>query len=187
MRVIHLLRKFDTAEWGGTESAVERLFVGLRQLGVTPVMFCPRVNRTGAPAGLPAVEDQNVAPEPNNRLSTVASHDGGSSDIKRFKSFLPAWGMSPQEKRRLIAVGGNLMSFDLLPAMWREPDIALVHTHTLGRLGGIASMVARGRGLPFVVSIHGGLLDLPPAMKGTINEPVYGGFDWGKIGSIGKE
>lgn len=181
MRVIHLLRKFDAAEWGGTETAVERLFDGLRQLGVTPVMFCPRVNGNGAHAATSATEDQNAHPADQNRLSTSASQSGDSGDIKRFKSFLPAWGISPQEKRRLIAVGGNLMSFDLLPAMWREPDIALVHTHTLGRLGGIASVVARGRGLPLVVSIHGGLLDLPPAMKDTMKEPVHGGFDWGKI------
>jgi len=73
------------------------------------------------------------------------------------------------------------MSFDLLPAMWREPDVALVHTHTLGRLGGIASAVARVRGLPFVVSIHGGLLDVSPALRTTFNESSHRGFEWGKI------
>ena len=72
-------------------------------------------------------------------------------------------------------------SFGLLPALWRERDVALIHTHTLGRLGGIASAVARGRSLPLVVSIHGGLLDLPPALKTTLNAPAHGGFDWGKI------
>lgn len=94
---------------------------------------------------------------------------------------MPTWGISQQEKREFIAVGGNLMSFDLLPALWREPDVAVVHTHTLGRLGGIASAVARGRRLPFVVSIHGGLLDVSPALKTTFNGPAHSGFDWGKI------
>jgi glycosyltransferase involved in cell wall biosynthesis len=94
---------------------------------------------------------------------------------------VPTWGISRQEKRQFISLGGNLMSFDLLPALWREPDVALVHTHTLGRLGGVASAVARGRGLPFVVSIHGGLLDVPPALKMTFDGPSRRSFEWGRI------
>jgi hypothetical protein len=38
MRVIHLLRKYDPAEWGRTESAVHRIFDGLRQQGEKHVM-----------------------------------------------------------------------------------------------------------------------------------------------------
>lgn len=156
MRVIHLLRKYDPAEWGGTETAVQRLFESLRQQGVTPVMYCPQVNGNGA-------------------------RSNSNGDIKRFKICVPTWGISRQERRQYISVGGNLMSFDLLPAMWREPDVALIHTHTLGRLGGIASAVARGRRLPFVVSIHGGLLDVSPALKTTFDGPSHSGFEWGKI------
>ena len=180
MRVIHLLRKYDPAEWGGTETAVQRLCDGLRQQGVASVMYCPYVNGNGARTALSASKDQNVRAD-HNRQATSESPNGNNGDIKRFKSFVPAWGISRQEKRQLISVGGNLMSFGLLPAMWREPDVALVHTHTLGRLGGIASAVARGRRLPFVVSIHGGLLDVPPALKTTFNEPSLHGFEWGKI------
>ena len=174
MRVIHLLRKYDPAEWGGTETAVQRLFDGLRQQGVTPVMYCPRVHGNGAHQAVAASDvhpgrEDGAAPSANN------------GPIRRFRTCVPAWGISRQERRRLISVGGNLMSFDLLPAMWREPDVALVHTHTLGRLGGIASAVARGRRLPFVVSIHGGLLDIPPALKASFDEPSSRGFEWGKI------
>ena len=156
MRVIHLLRKYDPAEWGGTETAVQQLLESLRQQGVTPVMYCPQVNGDG----------------------TRTDNNGV---IKRFKICVPTWGISRQERRQYISVGGNLMSFDLLPALWREPDIALVHTHTLGRLGGIASAVARSRRLPFVVSIHGGLLDVSPALKSTFDRAAHTGFEWGKI------
>jgi glycosyltransferase involved in cell wall biosynthesis len=180
MRVIHLLRKYDSAEWGGTETAVQRLFDGLRLHGVTPVMYCPYVNGNETPGGLSAAKPQKVFTE-NNRHVPSESPNGNNGDIKRFKSFVPAWGISPQEKRRLISLGGNLMSFDLFPALWREPDVALVHTHALGRLGGIASAVARGRRLPFVVSIHGGLLDVSPALKTTLSGPANGSFEWGKI------
>ena len=30
MRVVHVLRKYNPAEWGGTESALQRLFDGLQ-------------------------------------------------------------------------------------------------------------------------------------------------------------
>lgn len=180
MRVIHLLRKYDAAEWGGTETAVQRLFAGLRQQGVTPVMYCPYVNANGARTARSASGDQNVRAA-NHRPAPSGPRNGSNGEIKRFKTCVPIWGLSRPEKRQLISLGGNLMSFDLLPAMWREPDVALIHTHTLGRLGGIASAVARGRRLPFVVSIHGGLLDVSPALSTTFNGPAHSGFEWGKI------
>jgi len=180
MRVIHLLRKHDPAEWGGTETAVQRLFQGLRKQGVTPVMYCPYVRGNGADTAKAGNGGQTGRADKNGHEPSE-SHKGTNGDIKCFKSFVPIWGISRLEKRQLISVGGNLMSFDLLPAMWREPDVALVHTHTLGRLGGIASAVARCRRLPFVVSIHGGLLDVSPALKTTFNGPAHSGFEWGKI------
>lgn len=154
MRVVHLLRKYDPAEWGGTETVVQQLCDGLRQQDVTPVIYCPRLD---------------------------ATTNGDYKAVRRFKACVPVWGISRQERRQRIAVGGNLMSFDLLPALWREPDVAVIHTHTLGRLGGIASAVARGRRLPFVISIHGGLLDLPPSLKQEFNGSSRAGIEWGKI------
>lgn len=180
MRVIHLLRKYDPAEWGGTETAVQRLCDGLRGQGVTPVIYCPHVSGHGTGTALRAGAEQPARADHAGQAPS-GSHDGTDGGIRRFKACVPAWGMPRREKRQFIALGGNLMSFDLLPALWREPDVALVHTHTLGRLGGIASAVARGRRLPFVVSIHGGLLDLSPAVKATFSGPSHGGFDWGRI------
>ena len=81
----------------------------------------------------------------------------------------------------MVSVGGNLFSFDLVPALWREPGVAIIHSHALGRLGGIGLTVARKRHLPFVVTIHGGFLDLPPALRQQMNEPGYHGFEWGKF------
>src|SRR5947207_8137226 len=160
MRVIHLLRKYDPAEWGGTESAVQRLFAGLREQGVTPVMYCPRIEE---------VRDQR---------SEI--RDQGP-EIRRFRAYLPIWGISREYRRQLVAVGGNLMSFDLMPRLLAERDAALIHTHTLGRLGSIASLVARARRLPFVISIHGGLFDLPAPLKHDFASAKSAGYDWGKI------
>jgi len=137
------LRKYDPAEWGGTETAMLNLFQGLREAGVTPVVFCPRVNHEG----------------PADPLSA------SGCALKRFRAFLPMAGLTELQRHQFTATGGNLMSFDLPGALRREPDLSVVHTHTLGRLGGIALTVARRRGLPFVVSIHGGVYDLPPELK----------------------
>lgn len=159
MRTVHVLRKFNRAEWGGTESAVNRLLHGLNSDGVESVVFCPRPDR--------------------NQMQTATSVNGAV--IRHFNACVPVWGLSESERRQFVAVGGNLFSFDLLSALWCEPDVELIHSHTLGRLGAIAGTVARRRRVPFVVTIHGGYLDLPAAMKREFHQPSNRGFDWGRI------
>jgi glycosyltransferase involved in cell wall biosynthesis len=159
MRVAHLLRKLDPAQWSGTEMAIQRLFDGLRANGVDPVVFCPRL-------------EQGFDPDP-----LVSA----GFDVQRFKAFVPVFGLSRQRKRQLISIGGNIMSFDLIRALWRERGLAVMHAHTLGRIGGIALTIAKQRRLPFVVTIHGGVLDLPEKIKRSFNSPVDRGWEWGKL------
>ncbi len=154
MRTIHVLRKFDHAEWGGTETAIERLLEGLRENDVQAVVYGPQLQ-----------------PPPNKE----------EPGIRRFRAFVPIWGLSAQRRRQLVSVGGNLMSFDLASSLWKERDAAIIHTHTLGRIGGIARIVARRRRIPFVVSIHGGVLDLPRQVRKDFNAPNRTGLEWGKI------
>jgi len=159
MRAIHLLRKFNPAEWGGTETAIQRLFEGLREHGVHPVVYCPRLEQE-------SVKDPLVA---------------NGYEVQRFRAFVPVLGMSRERKQQLVSVGGNLMSFDLITSLWRESDVSIIHSHTLGRIGGIGFTVARKRHIPFVVTIHGGVLDLPEKVKQTFNAPVVVGWEWGKL------
>jgi glycosyltransferase involved in cell wall biosynthesis len=159
MRAVHLLRKFNPAEWGGTETAIQRLFDGLREHGVRPVVYCPRLEHE-------SIEDPLVA---------------GGYDVQRFRAFVPVLGMSRERKQQLVSVSGNLMSFDLITALRRENDVSIIHSHTLGRIGGIALTAARKRRIPFVVTIHGGVLDLPEKVKRAFNAPVIGGWEWGKL------
>jgi glycosyltransferase involved in cell wall biosynthesis len=162
MRTLHLLRKYNPAEWGGTETAIQRLFDGLREHHVECVVYCPRLHPPPGPA---------AAPDP----LAAAGHR-----IERFNAFVPVLGISEQRKRQLVSVGGNLMSFDLISSLRREKDVAVIHTHTLGRIGGIARSIARQRNVPFVVTIHGGVLDLPAHLKKDFNAPV-GGWEWGRL------
>lgn len=158
MRTLHLLRKYDPAQWGGTETAIQRLFAGLRQHDVEAVVYCPSIKRR--------IEKDPLA---------AAGHR-----IERFNAFVPILGISRQRKNQIVSVGGNLMSLDLLPRLLCEKDVAVVHTHALGRIGGIGRLAARMRNVPLVVTIHGGVLDLPVEMKKEFNQPV-GGWEWGKV------
>ncbi len=158
MLVAHLLRKLDPDEWGGTETAIQRLVEGLRRHRVESVVFCPRINHAAPPDPL-----------------------GAGGTVRRFHACWPVWGVSAERRRQMIAVGGNLMSFDLFPLLWREPGVAVMHTHALGRLGGIVSAAARQRGVPLVVTIHGGFLDLPASLKETFHRSASGGWEWGKL------
>lgn len=160
VRVAHLLRKYDPAEWGGTETAVLRLLSGLRANGIAASVHAPRLARDAG------------AKDPLREAGFP---------VRRFEAVVPVWGISDEERQQMVAVGGNLVSFELLGALWREPDLSVVHSHALGRLGGIGLAVARRRKLPFVVTVHGGVYDLPPAISRELNAPRTQGFEWGKL------
>ena len=159
MRVAHVLRKLDPAEWGGTETAIERLCEGLREQAVESVLYCPRL-------AAPTQDDPLVR---------------SGYAVQRFNAFVPVLGISSERRRQMVAVGGNLVSFDLVSSLWRENDVSVIHAHALGRIGGIACTVARQRHLPFVVTIHGGVLDLPQRLKEDFNRSLKQGWDWGKL------
>ncbi len=159
MRVLHVFRKLDPAAWGGTEMAMQRMFEGLSREGVEPVIFCPRTE--------------------NHNCEDPLLKCGYS--VNRFKAFVPVLGMPTQRKRQLYSVGGNLMSFDLITSLRRPKDISVVHAQTLGRLGGIALREAKRRKVPFVVTIHGGVLDLPDKIKASFNGAADKGWEWGKL------
>lgn len=158
VKVAHLLRKYRPEEWGGTESAVHRLLDGLGRAGIESVVFAPRAG--------------NVFRDPIAESGHV---------VKRYRAFLPVLGISREKREQAIAVGGNLMSLDLIGQLMREPGLSAVHTHALNRIGGIGLRVARMRRLPLVVTVHGGVFDLPARVRATLEEPTKGGLEWGKI------
>src|SRR5258706_13997313 len=118
MKVAHVLRKYNPAEWGGTESALQRLFDGLRPSGVTSVAYCPQIESYSA-----ARED----PRPSDCIDPLAE---AGCTIKRFRACVPVWGISDEQRQQMISVGGNLMSFDLPIALLRERNVSLINTQT---------------------------------------------------------
>lgn len=175
MHVAHLLRKYNPAEWGGTESVMQQVTEGLRRLGVNSTVYCPALE---AGIGGPPARGQGARSSPPVVRDPLA--ESGCA-VKRFKACVPIWGISDEQRRQMISVGGNLMSFQLLRELWAEPGLSLVHSHALGRVGGIGLTVARRRRVPFVVTVHGGLYDLPAGLKQALNATSGRGFEWGKI------
>jgi glycosyltransferase involved in cell wall biosynthesis len=158
MRVAHILRKYDPAEWGGTETAVLRLVQGLRGAGVESEVFAPACN-------------------------TCTDRDpftNGGFPVRRFKAFLPVSRISREDRERLVKVGGNLMSIQLFFQLLRSPNLSLIHSHSLNRIAGICLLVGRIRRIPVAITIHGGVLDLPTAVRDQLTAPLKGGIEWGK-------
>ena len=158
MHVAHLLRKYNPAEWGGTETVIQQLFDGLRRQGVHSVVYCPAL--------------------PVKPLRDPLAEAG--CEVHRFRACVPILGIPAEQKRQMVAVGGNLLSFDLLQMLWSGHRFSVIHSHTLGRIGGIGLTIARRKKLPFVLTIHGGVYDLPESMRKAFSAPVTNGWEWGK-------
>ncbi|HZZ20309.1 MAG TPA: glycosyltransferase family 4 protein [Opitutaceae bacterium] len=159
MRVAHLLRKYNPSEWGGTETAVLQLARAMESQGVGSAIYAPALS-------------------PNGHSADPFAASGFA--INRFRASIPIWGISQERKTEMIAVGGNVISFDLARSLYRERDVDVIHSHAQGRLGAIGRVVARARRLPFVLSIHGGAYDLPATTRAELARPAAGGWDWGK-------
>lgn len=159
MRAAHILRKYQPAEWGGTETAVQQLLDGLARQEVRNTVYAPRLKE-------PPESDPIAA-------------DGHA--VKRYKAAVPVMNLEPEQREQLIAIGGNLLSFDLAPRLLLERGLDVIHSHALNRIGGAALTAAKIRKLPFLVTIHGGVLDLPRSVQATLAAPLEGGFEWGRI------
>lgn len=157
--VAHVLRKYNPREWGGTETSVLRLMDGLAAHGARSIVLAPRLEG-----------------EWGSDPFCARGHE-----VRRFRAFLPVWGLPESQRKQLVSVGGNLMSFDLAGRIWCSGSIEVVHSHALNRLGAMACWAARARGCPFVVTIHGGWSDLPSAVAAQLVRPLEGGFEWGKL------
>jgi glycosyltransferase involved in cell wall biosynthesis len=131
--VVHLLRKYDPEQWGGTETHVAALTAGLSKLDVT--------SEVHAPAG-PCGGDTALA---------------DAVRLSRFRAFCP-FVCSASTRRALYANAGNIASLHEPWRLLRDRNVDLVHLHTLGRIGGAARWAMRMTGRPYVLSVHGPLL-----------------------------
>jgi len=157
MKVLHVPRRFTRHDWGGTETVILNTIRGMRPLGVDGEI----------------VTTTALAERTDEVVESV--------QVRRYDYFYPFFGLDDAARRDMDRKGGNLFSFSLLLALVRTLDGDLFHAHTGKRLGGIVRLAARLRGIPYVVSLHGGHLDIPDAERATLAEPRLGTFEWGKL------
>lgn len=151
------MRRFVPEKWGGTECVVHQLSRSMIKRGTACVIFC------------------------TNMLSRTGSETFDNVPVRRFSYCFPWLGLSRNAKAQLELKGGSPLALPLFFALLREPGLSLIHTHVQHRLGGMARTVAKLRGIPYVVSIHGGYFTLPREQVDKMTKPFRGKLEWGKV------
>ena len=154
--IVHVPRRFVAEEWGGTETVVLEISRQQIKAGASPVVMTSMA------------------------LAKQARETIGGVPVKRYGYCYPFFGLSPEDRGALDKKGGNLLSLPLFWAMLREPGVRLFHAHALKRLGGHVRTAARLRRKPYVVSLHGGVFDVPAAELGGMLRPIEDKIEWGK-------
>ncbi|NRA34997.1 MAG: glycosyltransferase family 4 protein [Polyangiaceae bacterium] len=157
LNVAHVLRKFDSDQWGGTETHVVEISRRLTALGSGQTIHAPLGPTGNGPPGVP---------------------------VMRYRAFCPFLG-SPESIRKLYSRGGNIASFDEAACLFRDRSISLAHTHTLGRIGGAVRSAMRWSGRPYVVSVHGPLLAAREYVRSDTHELLRDVWDLGRpVGAL---
>jgi len=154
--IVHIPRRFVAEEWGGTETVILEISRQQQRAGFSPVIITSMA------------------------LATHREESIGGVPVKRFPYCYPFFGLSDDDRAALDKKGGNLLSFSLLKSLLTEPDVRLFHAHSLKRLGGEVRTAARIRRKPLVVSLHGGVFDVPAAELGSMLKPIEDKVEWGK-------
>ncbi len=160
MRTVQLARRFVRDDWGGAETVIFETSKRMLSLGHDTEVVCTLATARGVSdnfEGLP---------------------------VRRYPYFYPYIGLGNEAKKILDRKGGNPFSFALLRALQGMPELDLIHLHGGNRIGGIGRYVARQRRIPYVISLHGGVFDVPAGEAASWNEPARGAFNYGKVLSL---
>jgi glycosyltransferase involved in cell wall biosynthesis len=155
-QIIHIPRRFVAHEWGGTETVIAEIARQQQAAG-----FAPKIVTSMA---LAKTKREEIAGIP----------------VERHRYCYPFFGLSAADRAALDKKGGNLLSLPLLASLATQRNVRLFHAHSLKRLGATVATAARWQGKPFVVSLHGGVFDVPKEELATMQRPVAGRFEWGR-------
>jgi len=157
MKIAQVPRRFVKSHWGGTETVILETSKRLLKMGHRTEIICP------------------------NALATSNQEVIEGIRVLRTPYFYPYLGLNAEARALFDRKGGNLFSFSLMRALGKMPELDLIHLHTAKRVGGIARHVALKRRIPYVVSLHGGLFDVPSAEAQSWTAPAKGSYEWGKF------
>lgn len=156
IRSIQVPRRFVAGEWGGTETTILESSRALNAMGHPTRVFTSLA------------------------LSDTRREQLRGVEIRRFPYTYPFFGLGDAERDEMDKKGGNLVSLSLLRSLLLERDVDLLHAHAGKRLGGIVRTAARLRGIPYVITLHGGHFDIPAGQMQRMLAPIQGRFEWGK-------
>ncbi len=154
--VIHVPRRFVAHEWGGTETVVLEISKQQKAAGLHPAI----------------ITSMALAGRTSDEIAGIPVH--------RYPHLYPFFGLSADQKAAMDKKGGNLLSISLFRALIKAPNVRLFHAHALKRLGGTVRTAARWQKKPYVVSLHGGIYDVPAAELSDLTKPIQGKIEWGK-------
>ncbi|MCP5519256.1 MAG: glycosyltransferase family 4 protein [Verrucomicrobiales bacterium] len=155
-KIVHVPRRFVAGEWGGTETVVLEVSRQQQRAGGDPLIVTSMA------------------------LADRRREEIGGVPVRRHPYCYPFLGLSAADRAALDKKGGNLLSLGLFLGLLREPGVRLFHAHALKRLGGEVRTAARWRRKPLVVSLHGGVFDVPAAELGTMLKPIERKLEWGR-------
>jgi len=156
VKIVQVPRRFVTDEWGGTETTILQTSRALKQAGHEVSIFTSL-----------ALSDR--------RYEVVQG-----VPVRRFPYSYPFFGLTENDRRDMDKKGGNLLSLSLLLGLIREPTVNVLHAHTGKRVGGIVRTAARLRGIPYVVTLHGGYFEVPKGEMDQMLAPIQDRVEWGK-------
>jgi glycosyltransferase involved in cell wall biosynthesis len=157
MKIIQVPRRFVVSEWGGTETTILQTSRALHSAGHATAIFTSL-----------ALSDQ--------RRETIQG-----VPVRRFPYTYPFFGLTADDRRDLDKKGGNLLSLSLLLGLLHEPGVDLIHAHTGKRVGGVVRTAARLRGIPYVVTLHGGFFEVPKGEMDQMLAPIQHRPEWGRV------
>jgi glycosyltransferase involved in cell wall biosynthesis len=155
-RIIHVPRRFTESDWGGTETVLAELLRRQRQRG-----------------GRPEIHTSLA-------LSRTRRETWRGIEVRRYPYCYPFFGLTADQRQRMDKKGGNLLSFRLFFGLCLRGEVRLFHAHALKRLGGEVLSAARLRRKPFVVTLHGGVFDVPAEELGQLLSAQAGKIEWGR-------
>lgn len=156
--IVHVPRRFVAEEWGGTETVILEISRQQQRARLNPIIV----------TSMALARDRD-------REETI-----GGIPVHRHPYCYPFFGLTDADHAALDKKGGNLLSISLFRSLLRIPDVRLFHAHTLKRLGGEVRTAARLRRKPLVVSLHGGVFDVPASELDSLLKPIENKFEWGR-------
>lgn len=155
--IVHVPRRFVAEEWGGTETVILEISRQQQQTG-----WDPRI-----------VTSMALAKQRREMI--------GGVPVRRFPYVYPFFGLTPANKAAMDKKGGNLLSLSLFASLLAMPKVRLYHAHAIKRLGGEVRTAARLRKKPFVVSLHGGVFDVPAHETAEMRQSIENKVEWGRL------